>query len=153
MSPDVVTSDKRFPSYHLYPQLNTSSQLTNLIGSGPWGDLLAVPAINKTTFQLLMPLHGLFTDRFHCSEKRLQDYNAVYTGTTLSFAKPVYIPYFTQTEHGVFSAQQLINQCYETGPTVDQTHPRRLQSLTICKFQYNDSTFYSVIIVIRESIK
>ena len=84
LSPDL----ERFPSYHLYPQLNTSSQLANLIGSGPWGDLLAVPAINKTAFQLLMPLHGLFKDRFNCSEKRLQDYNAVYTGATLSFAKP-----------------------------------------------------------------
>ena len=54
LSPDR----ERFPSYHLYPQLNTSSQLANLIRSGPWGDLLAVPAINNTTFQLLLPLHG-----------------------------------------------------------------------------------------------
>ena len=86
-SPELATSDKCFPSYHLYQQLNTSSQPANLIRSGPWGDLLAVPTIN-TTFQLLMPLHGLLTDKFNCSEKRLQDYNAVYTGATLSFAKP-----------------------------------------------------------------
>lgn len=69
LSPDR----ERFPSYHLYPLLNSSSQLANLIRSGPWGDLLAVPTIN-TTFQLLMHLNGLFTNRFNCSEKCLQDY-------------------------------------------------------------------------------
>ena len=64
MSPDLVTYQP-----HPYPELYTSSQLANLTGSGPWGDPLAVSTINKTTFQLMKPLHGLFTDRFNCSEK------------------------------------------------------------------------------------
>ena len=148
MSPELVTNDKCFPFYQPQPyrQLYTSSQLANPVGSGWWADVPAVSTINKTTVQLLMPLHGLFTVRFNCSEKLLKDYNAVYTRATLSYAKPASTPYSMQTVHGFFSAQLFTNQCYETGPAIDQAHPRRLQSLTICRCQYKDSTFFSVII-------
>ena len=39
-----------------------------------------------------------------------------------------------------------VNEVYETGPTDYCPHPRRLESPTICRCHYKDSTFSSVIL-------
>ena len=57
-----------------------------------------------------------------------------------------YVPYSCERCVGSLTSHKVImNKGCETGPTIYRPYPRRLDSLTICRYYYKDSTISSVI--------
>ena len=55
-----------------------------------------------------------------------------------------YVPYSCEQCVGSLTSHKVImNKGCETGPTIYHPYPRRLDSLTICRYHYKGSTFCS----------
>ena len=80
--------------------------------------------------------HSPTQSKYECERIRRPDHN---TGN--------YVPYACEQCVGSLTSNKVImNKGCETGPTIYRPYPRRLDSLTICRYHYKGSTFSSVIL-------